>query len=494
MRKHLIPLFLTTLLFGSCDELKKRVQEKQATLPEIPEIIEQEVVVPSDPFRKNFTKTFSGSIAEKEQIRLTLIRKGAELSGNIRYGNQAPKVITGSIQDEVISLKERNTEGKEVAVFQGQFGSMHELRGFRQKNGEKMGFYVYDEAEKDISALESEGPKGNASLSQLLSRHNLHLQDTVILTKGTNSKEFYLALTNRAAQNWNSNGDYYIIARSGGNYILSDTLPYREIYARGESTMKGYESQGNIMFSRQYWTSGDGSMERTVWTDLINGKICAKSVFQKSQPILDFGNWTSANGQLLRVTPKGSQAANEFKEFQVSYGKDNFRSEKDLGGRCSISYDKDNLYVKGRIRDNTIVWGEGLGTDHMEIWLADGANKLQQLLVNVTEGENGRRILLTTTYPNNGKKLILEGNAERITGGYLMDFAIPLRWINIQPSEGQILPFTISISDTDQEGGSQETLMSSSNLEYAKLSSFGKAVFVDHYGNVPITKSLFETH
>jgi hypothetical protein len=110
-----------------------------------------------------FSKTFSGHIAGKFGITMTLTRKGNALTGSYYYNKVKQSIaISGNIQaDGILTLEERDAKGVVTGIFEGTLFSDSELTGNWSKpdSNKPLPFSLKEtagaaEAQQDVEVME----------------------------------------------------------------------------------------------------------------------------------------------------------------------------------------------------------------------------------------------------------------------------------------------------------------------------------------------------
>jgi hypothetical protein len=191
-----------------------------------------------------------------------------------------------------------------------------------------------------------------------------------------------------------------------------------------------------------------------------------------------------------------------FSDFTVVHGKERWNGKADLSASAVARWNRDSLSLQITVKDDVVRLGPGIHSDHIELWAGPAVFSVSglrqkpapediQLMISMVDG----KVLATVAHPeNSAPPRPLEGRYETTSDGYFVEFTVPSALLLDRPSfsdykgpvndvpllEGDLLPFTLVISDSDKEG-QQKTLAASSNLKWGNPVTFGRILLLgDH--------------
>lgn len=163
--------------------------------------------------------------------------------------------------------------------------------------------------------------------------------------------------------------------------------------------------------------------------------------------------------------------------MNVVYGASNWSGEADLSGNIMVGWDENNLYIAGRVKDDTYAQnatGENIFQgDSVEV-LLDTNVPADYYLNSLSQDDYqlgispGTPTLNTNPeaylwYPSAlaGTRTKVKASAVAVDGGYRLEMKIPWNTFGVIPAKGEHFGFAFSISDNDKPGKNiQQTVVS----------------------------------
>ncbi len=195
-----------------------------------------------------------------------------------------------------------------------------------------------------------------------------------------------------------------------------------------------------------------------------------------------------------------------FTDFQVVHGKAAWKGASDLSASAQAKWHRNGLAFRVAVKDDKVITGDGIGSDHVELWFARSvlaaggqgmSTKASQLEIQVTVSMRDGKVMGAVTAPKDREApLVVAGRFQVVDGGYIVEFEVPAEalfawgrpsWSDVQSPdkksffEGDLLPFTLVVSDAD-ERGKQETLLATSNLKWGRSPTFGRILLSGKHG------------
>jgi hypothetical protein len=216
----------------------------------------------------------------------------------------------------------------------------------------------------------------------------------------------------------------------------------------------------------------------------------------KDEPKFEASNLPAvAQGRLL-VAASTFDPSLAFTDFQAVHGKDQLKGSSDLSASVMARWDRDSLSFRVAVKDDVVKLGEGIDSDHLELWFTPSVFEFRgirqkateedrQVLISMVDG----KVIASLSHPENAEPARpLEGHYEVSAGGYTVEFKVPAalliaynrpRWSDYDDAlakvffEGDVLPFTLVVSDADGSG-KQKALIATSALKWGKPATFGR--------------------
>lgn len=168
----------------------------------------------------------------------------------------------------------------------------------------------------------------------------------------------------------------------------------------------------------------------------------------------------------------------------ITYGFEKWTSDFDISAKMYAGYDQEQLYFFIEVYDdvfNQQYSGDKLlRGDHLELWFANASGEKTQ--IGVSPGNFGE-IAPEARLWYRGSRAVSESPlpdiaiaAQSTDHGYLLEFAVPFTVLPEGYKKIGPALFSLSISDSDQEG-KQEKLLSSSSLKWGESYSLGELIF-----------------
>ncbi len=212
-----------------------------------------------------------------------------------------------------------------------------------------------------------------------------------------------------------------------------------------------------------------------------------------------------ARGPILVAGPE-FDSKQAFSEFQVVHGKAGWKGAADLSASAQAKWRKDGLSFRVFVKDDAVVTGSGIGNDHVEVWFAHSlldvggqgtrtkASQVDtQVLVSIVDG----KVVGAVSSPKDrAGPLALDGSFQAAEDGYVLEFRIPAEplfpggrppWSDLDDAseksfvEGDLLPFTLVVSDADVKG-KQKALLATSALKWGNPTTFGRILLSGKHG------------
>lgn len=170
----------------------------------------------------------------------------------------------------------------------------------------------------------------------------------------------------------------------------------------------------------------------------------------------------------------------------VSYGFQKWKGDADLSGEIFTGYTDDHFLVHVKVRDDyfnqTASGDKMLFGDHVELWFAN--DKGERVQIGLNPGN------FSTIQPEallwfnlsrstlNTKLAEVEIASRKTAEGYSVEAKIPFKLLppNFKKDAGGSSLFSVVLSDSDEEGG-QEKVLSSSSLTWGNAYSLGVVVW-----------------
>ncbi|GAK59754.1 TM1410 hypothetical-related protein [Candidatus Vecturithrix granuli] len=168
----------------------------------------------------------------------------------------------------------------------------------------------------------------------------------------------------------------------------------------------------------------------------------------------------------------------------ITYGFEKWTSDFDISAKMYAGYDQEQLYFFIEVYDDLFSQAYSgdkmLRGDHIELWFASADGEKVQIGVspgNFAEFAPEARLWYQGQRPVSEYPLPEIAIAAKLTDqGYLLEFAVPFALLPQGYKKIGSALFSITISDSDQEG-KQEKLLSSSSLKWGESHSLGELIF-----------------
>lgn len=171
-----------------------------------------------------------------------------------------------------------------------------------------------------------------------------------------------------------------------------------------------------------------------------------------------------------------------FTVSDVVYGEEEFTGSNDLSGLFWLGWDTENFYIAASVRDDVYVQN----ASGIQLYLGDSLEfQLDTLLENdfasqemsfddyqvgisvgadLDKGSHKEEVYLWMPIEKRASILSAHVFTRLIEGGYELEAAIPWSTLGVEPKEGMVMGFTVSISDNDTPGTQdQQTMVSMAN-------------------------------
>ncbi len=183
----------------------------------------------------------------------------------------------------------------------------------------------------------------------------------------------------------------------------------------------------------------------------------------------------------------------KFSSFEPTVLKENYTSHNDISATFYSSWDDDNFYFVVQVVDDvfnqpytsnqlnkgdsvTIVFDTEMEED-MQIPFYNS----DDYQIDFSPGNfSDRPTESFMNWPSNAppREVVIASN--RLANGYLIEASIPwYNFINYIPEDGDVLGFTISILDTDNQDSTELVISSSSVFDFNNVSTLGAIVLID---------------
>ncbi len=283
----------------------------------------------------------------------------------------------------------------------------------------------------------------------------------------------------------------YILYQDGKTQCRSAALPPEEQFGTGASTLTLSHDSPKTLKLEYASTSGHFGMESSM---IIAKADCHFSVSKMVNHYLydpgtyiehyHFADKTYRTEHQGRELSSGSILGSDTRQSinHAIYGN---ASASDLSGQVTITHQEDTLSFSIDVTDDTIVFGEGIHSDHIEIWYAtvvhdpkpitslkEQEHNVRQWLINIIDD----RIILSFGYPESVERIMLPGSVTMTENGYSVQFSLSTQNMIPRPlSDNALLNMSIVISDADEDK-KQSTMIATSKLKYGNPSSFGRVL------------------
>jgi hypothetical protein len=167
----------------------------------------------------------------------------------------------------------------------------------------------------------------------------------------------------------------------------------------------------------------------------------------------------------------------------ITYGFEKWTSDFDMSAKMYAGYDQEHLYFFIEVYDDVFsqqyTGDKMLFGDHIELWFANANGEKVQ--IGISPGNFGEFVPEARLWYR-GNRAVSESPLPEIAiaakstdQGYLLEFAVPFAVLPEEYKKIGFAFFSLTISDSDQEG-KQDKLLSSSSLKWGESYSLGELI------------------
>ncbi|MBU3913941.1 hypothetical protein KKA14_00230 [bacterium] len=331
------------------------------------------------------------------------------------------------------------------------------------------------------------------------------------------------------------NATYYLLLDSMENQKLategindslcvSEELPRDERYATGEARLSFSDNNEKDLILIYDWNSG-----HTGGSSVVNVKnsdceflvtkfnrfnlsalketitVNDKYDFLNNTFAVDYNQKSLITGAIVNANQISINNPERFSDFEVVYGEKNIKDNKDFSALLKLSWEPSAIKVNLTVKDDSVQFGKGIHSDHVEIWYASTIYRGKLLTKPKDENEKrpyakqfminieNNKIILSVGYPEESTPNIeLKGNVILNDDGYNMQFEIPNTLIYKKKmfKKDTILNMTTIVSDADDRR-KQESMIATSKVKWGNPSTFGRVLLKGNFKSPKLSGDFF---